>query len=266
MTAPRGQGAAPLLRLYGGTPTGATVVGAGRALVPVLVLAAWVVAARASELVPTLPTTLTALWGAFAEGWVVEPLWDTMKAVLGGFAVGLGFALPLGYAIGRMRNLAAVLNPLLTAGFAVPRVILYPVLLAFLGVGVESKLAMAAISAFFPIVLTTAAAVKDVDPLLVKVGRSLRCNEFVLATKVMFPASLPTLMVGARIGLSVAFITTIIAELFAAVDGLGVVIKQAYALLQLPRMFAVVVLITVIAVCANLLLWTVERKLRSAVE
>ena len=234
--------------------------------VPLVLVLIWVVAASSSDLIPSLGTTVSALAEGFTDGWIYAPLADSMKAVFGGFAIAAAVGLPLGIALGRSRFLGSVFDPLIAGTFAVPRIIIYPVLLAYFGVGVSAKLWMAAISAFFPIVMNTTAGIRDVNPTLVKMGRSMSCNTVQLARKIYLPAAAPTVAVGLRIGFSISFISVIIAELFASAEGLGRVVDRAYAFQQLPRMYSVVLLIALIAFAGNLVLWTLERRLRSTVD
>ena len=236
----------------------------GWVLVPVLVVLAWAVGAQASSLLPSVQDTIEALADGFAEPWIVAPLWDTAQAAVGGFGLAAIAGLPLGFLLGRSPYLARMLGPLIEGAFAVPRIIVYPVLLAWLGVGLSAKLWIAAISAFFPIVLLTAAGIRDVSPTLTKLGRSLSCSPLQMARKIYLPAAAPSVMVSLRIGFSVAFIAVIIAELFAASQGLGKLVSQAYGFQQLPRMYAVVLLILFIALAGNLVLWMLERRIRSA--
>jgi NitT/TauT family transport system permease protein len=233
--------------------------------VPLLLALAWVVATQLSTLVPSLGSTVSALANGFSDGWVLTPLGDTMQAVLGGFVIATAAGLSLGVALGRSRFLGATFDPLITGLFAVPRIIIYPVLLAYFGVGISAKLWMAAISAVFPIVMNTTAGVRDVNPTLVKMGRSMSCGPLQLMRKIYLPAAAPTVMVGLRIGFSISFISVVIAELFASAEGLGHVVRRAYAFQQLPRMYAVVLLIALIAFAGNLVLWALERRIRSTV-
>jgi NitT/TauT family transport system permease protein len=234
--------------------------------VPLVLVLVWVAAASVSELIPSLGSSVSSLLDGFTDGWIYSPLADSMKAVFGGFLIAAGVGLPLGVLLGRSRFLGSVFDPLIAGTFAVPRIIIYPVLLAYFGVGVSAKLWMAAISAFFPIVMNTTAGVRDVNPTLVKMGRSMSCSAWQLARKIYLPASAPTVAVGLRIGFSISFISVVIAELFASSDGLGRVMDRAYAFQQLPRMYAVVLLISLIALVGNLVLWTLERRLRSTVD
>jgi ABC-type nitrate/sulfonate/bicarbonate transport system permease component len=239
---------------------------AGWLAVPLVATGAWAVVAEVTDLVSPVGPTLSALADAFTEGWIGAPLANTSIAVFGGFAIAAVAGLLTGFALARVRILAAIFEPILTALFAVPRIILYPVLLAGFGVGIQAKLWMAAISAFFPIAITTTAGVRDVSATLIKLGRSLNCSRRQMVTKIYVPAAAPSLMTGLRIGFSIAFISVIIAELFASSDGLGRVLDRAYAFQQLPRMYAVVLLIVLIAFFVNLALWLIERRLRWGAE
>lgn len=231
-----------------------------RLAIPLAVAVAWIVVAQTSSLVPSIGATATALDNGISRGTFTGPLLDTLKAVGVGFGASLVAGLVVGVGIGRSQLAFRVFEPLLNALFAIPRIILYPVLLAWFGVGFESKVWMVAISAVFPIALNTIAGVRQVDPTLVKLGRSLGCGRLRMATRIYAPAAAPAMMVGVRIGISIAFVSAIIAELFAAQNGLGQLIQQYYGLQQYAQMFAAVVLITAIALALNLAAWALERR------
>jgi NitT/TauT family transport system permease protein len=238
---------------------------AARVGVVAQLVAAWALATTLTDLVPAVGETLATLADAFVAGWVYEHLLSTAYAVLGGFAVASLIGFPAGFLIGRSRWLGQVFDPLISGAFAVPRIIFFPILLRIFGVGAVAEAAMAAISALFPILITTAAGIREVNPTLVKMGRSLNLSPWQMVGKIYVPAAAPSLMVGFRIGFSISFIAVIIAEFFAAKAGLGLLVSRAYGLLQLPRMYAVVLLIVLIALLGNLSLWLVERRLRSSV-
>jgi NitT/TauT family transport system permease protein len=234
-----------------------------RLAVPVTLTALWWAVAPASDLVPSPVASVGELWDGFASGWIYPDLEATATTVGAGFAFGAGLALPLGCLLGRDRWLRQVLEPLLVGAFAIPRIIIYPVLLALFGVGFRAEITMVAVSAFFPVALSTAAAVRQADPTLLRLGRSCRANRFQIAVKIVIPGAAPEIMVGVRIGFSVSVIAAVIAELFAAKAGLGLRIARAYAVLDLPRMYAVVLLVALLALGGNLLLWSAERRLRA---
>jgi NitT/TauT family transport system permease protein len=167
-----------------------------------------------------------------------------------------------GLALGRSRMLARIFDPLVGGFFAVPRIILYPVLLAAIGISFESKLWLSAISAVFPILLHTSAGVRAVNPVLVKVGRSLGCSLAQRIRLIYLPSATPAIMVGLRIGFSIALISTVFAELFAAAEGIGLRLQQAFSLQQYTQMFAIVLLISLVAFTGSLIFWAVELRLR----
>jgi len=240
----------------------ATVALARLAVVGCMV-AAWAITATLTTSIPSFGSTMTALADGFGEGWITEPLGSTLRGAFGGLALAALVGLPLGAVLGRSRWARATLDPLLAGAFVVPRVVLYPALLGIFGIGLNAKLAMAALAAFFPIVLITAAAVRDVPERLVRVGRAYDCTRWQLARKIFLPATAAPVVGAVRLAFSVAFVNVIIAELFASDTGLGVLVSQAYGQQDLPRMFALVTLIFVIALVVNMVLWASERTLQS---
>lgn len=235
-----------------------------RLAVPLVALLAWQIVAPLTTLVPPPGETIAVLFDGFTEGWIYEGLTATASAVTVGFLVGTAVAFPLGYLLGRSKILTEIFEPMVAGTFAVPRVILYPIFLAIFGVGLQAEAWMVGISAFFPILMSTAAAVRNVSPSLMKLGRSLNASQLQIARTIVIPEAAPGIMVGIRIGFSIAFIAAIIAELFAAKDGIGLMISHAHALLDLPRMYALVLLVMLAAFTGNMLLWWAERRLRKA--
>ncbi|MGH3319054.1 MAG: ABC transporter permease [Streptosporangiaceae bacterium] len=243
----------------------AVAVWGGRFGVIALIVGVWALLAAVIDLIPPIVDTGDTLASAFGEGWIWSPLWDTLKAALAGFVVAAAVGLFGGFVIGRTGLLRRVVEPMIAGLFAVPRIILYPTLLAIFGVGASAKLSMAALSAFFPIFMTTLAAVRNVNPTLVRVGRSVVCTRWGLARKIYLPATADSVLSGLRIGYSIAFVNVIIAEFFAATNGLGRTVSQAYGLQELPRMFAVIIVIFIMALGGNLVLWAVEFRVRGRV-
>jgi NitT/TauT family transport system permease protein len=246
------------------SPPARWTVPSARLAVPVILAGLWYAVAPLTDLVPSPTAAVAELWDGFSTGWIYPDLRATAGAVGTGFLLGAVTAFPLGYLLGRVRTLQLIFEPLLAGTFAVPRVIVYPILLTVFGVGFQAETAMVAISAFFPIVMSTTASVRQVSPILIKLGRSTGAGPGRLAVKIVIPAAAPGIMVGVRIGFSIAVIAAVIAELFAAKDGLGLRISRAYGVLDLPRMYAVVLLVAVAALGGNTLLWWIERRLRSA--
>ncbi|TNB72994.1 ABC transporter permease [Arthrobacter sp. BB-1] len=232
-----------------------------RAAVLLALVLLWALLSSMSDLVASPTDSLNALAERFADGSIYRHLNATLQAVAIGFLIAAAIGFPLGYAIGRSKFLGAVFDPIVAGAFAIPRVIFFPILLQIFGVGVGAQSAMAALAAVFPIMVSTTAGVRAINPLLPKLARSLSLSPLQTVTKIYVPAMAPSLMVGIRIGFSIAFINVIIAEFFAARAGLGLLALRAYGMLDLPTMYGIIVLLAAIALAGNLALWAVERRL-----
>jgi len=237
-----------------------------RLALPLLLLAAWVVADRTSDLVPGISATVSSLREQLASGELTPHIRSTMHASLVGFALAVVIGAPLGFALGRSPYWYKVSEPLIASGYAVPRIIIYPVLIGFWGVTLRSKTGVVAISAFFPIVFLCMSGARGVAPVLVNLGRSMSMNRRQTVLKIILPATAPTVMFGLRLGFSIGFVGVILAEMFAATEGLGAVVADDYGLLRLPQMFAVIALIAGFAFVVNIALWALERRLATTVE
>lgn len=233
---------------------------AGRMALLGILIFAWWIASLSSDLVASPSATFATLWQGFVDGWIEAPLLDSVKAIIVGFVLAALIGVPLGILFGYCRFLGAVFDPFMAMLFAVPRVILYPVILAAVGVGFEAKIWMAVLSAVLPILMNTIAGVRATSDTLLKLGRSMGCGTTGVLHHICLPSAAPAIMVGLRIGLSISFISVIVAELFAATQGLGLLIQSAYGLQQYPRMFAVVLFVTVLSLVVNLCLLWLERR------
>jgi NitT/TauT family transport system permease protein len=134
-----------------------------------------------------------------------------------------------------------------------PKIIFFPVMIMWFGVGPGSKVAMGALSCFFPIALSTAAGMRQIDKVLIRVGRSFRANAWQMATKIYLPAMRHPVINGVRLGLGVAIIGTLLAETKLSNRGIGFLIIQAYSLFDMPRMYAMLIVLFVLAIGANAL-------------
>ena len=134
-----------------------------------------------------------------------------------------------------------------------PKIIFFPVMIMWFGVGSGSKIAMGAVSCFFPIALNVAAGMRQIDQVLIKVGLSFRANPWQMATKIYLPAMRHPVINGLRLGLGVALIGTLLAETKLSNRGLGFLVIQAYSMFDMPRMYAILIVLFVLAIGANAL-------------
>jgi ABC-type nitrate/sulfonate/bicarbonate transport system permease component len=174
--------------------------------------------------------------------------------VIGGLA-GLAVGLVLGT------------NPFLSKAFErflyylgpTPKIIFFPIMIMWFGVGQGSKVAMGTISCFFPVVLSAAAGVRQIDSVLIRVGRSFRVNTWQMVTKIYLPAMRQPIINGVRLGLGVAVIGTLLAETKLSNRGVGFLIINSYSIFDMPRMYALLILLFVVAIGANALVGRASR-------
>lgn len=244
-----------------------TKVITGEVLVVAVIVVAWQLASTQTTLVPSVGATVrTLIDGLFSSGQFLSPLWWSMQAILEGFAIAAAAAVTAGLLLGRSHFWGAVFDPILTMFYVIPRIILYPVILGLFSVTMASERWMAVLSAFFPMAINAIAGVRDVNPTLTKLGRSLSCSRLQMARHILIPGAAPALAVGLRIGWSSSFVIVILSELFAARQGIGLLMIQSYNLLHYSTMFALVVLACVIALAGNMAVGGLERWVRAVAE
>ena len=168
------------------------------------------------------------------------------------FAYGFAAAAVAGVAVGIMMGARArvgyALDPLMTVFYASPLVALAPLVVIFFGVGVAGKAMIIFLLSVFPFIFNTAAGVRAVDPLLINVVRSLGGSERDLYGKVILPSVLPYVIAASRIAIGRALIGVLVAEFFAASEGIGYAVARFGDLFALDRMFACIIVIMAIAV------------------
>jgi NitT/TauT family transport system permease protein len=194
---------------------------------------------------------------------------DNAAATATAFAFALilayGIGLAIGVWMGAHRLSGAVGEPILVALYSLPKITLYPVVLLIFGLGVSGKTAFGALHGVLPVALLTMAAIRNISPVYLKTARSMKLSGWQTVMMVLFPATLPEVVSGLRIGLTVTLLGVLLAEMFAAKQGLGFLIMNAMSLLQTQEMIAVAVLLFVFAALANALLLWIEHRLHRRV-
>jgi sulfonate transport system permease protein len=180
-------------------------------------------------------------------------LWSNLAAsaerVFAGFAAAFVCAVVAGSFVGLSRRAEAFVDPTLQAIRAVPSLAWVPLLLIWLGIGETPKIVLIGIGAFFPIYVNLVAGIRGVDRKLVEVARVLGMRGFTLARRVVLPAALPSLLVGARIGLTQAWLFLVAAELLASTRGLGFMLTEGQ---QISRTDEILTAILLLAACGKL--------------
>ena len=165
-----------------------------------------------------------------------------------GFALAVVIGIPLAVCVTNSRILNLTLYPILIATQSVPKVAVAPIILVWFGLGMQSKLAIAFLVAFFPIVVDTATGLQATPPGLIELSRSLRASRWQTFWKVQFPAALPFVFSGAKVAVTLAVIGAVIGEFVGSVNGLGNLLLSANSQMDGPLAWAALVWLSVLGV------------------
>ncbi|MEY9870580.1 NitT/TauT family transport system permease protein [Streptacidiphilus sp. MAP12-33] len=233
------------------------------AIVALLVL--WEVAPRAglvdATFLPPFSVVMEDWWTLALNGQLWANTEASLVRSLSGFGLAVLLAVPLGLLIGWYRPLAALLGPLLELFRNTAALALLPVFILLLGIGETSKIAIVLYACTWPILLNTISAVREVDPTLLRLARSMDLSPLRLFQKVILPAAVPTIFTGIRLAGAISILVLVAAEMVGAKAGLGFLINSAQFNFAIPDMYAGIVTIAVIGVLVNQLLVAAERRL-----
>lgn len=235
-----------------------------RRILLVLLLVVWEALPRLG-LVHTL--FLPPLSDALAAGWASGPmylqnlvitLWQIVAAIL--FACGGGIA--LGALIGSIPALRRTMMPLLSSAYAIPLVVIYPLLAAWFGIGASSQILFAGLYGIIPVALATAAGVRSIDPQLFMTARSMGANLPQRILYVVLPAAIPSILSSLRIGGALAIVGVVLAQMLVSTEGLGFVISTYRTLLDGAHVFAAILLVLAIALLFDMCVAVLEKRTR----
>ena len=201
--------------------------------------------------VPSSFTVLSALAATLSDPAFYPHLLRTGIEVLSGFLIGVAIGVFVGILFGSSEFVARMLNPWVYYLAPAPKIIFLPILLLVFGVGIGSKIAMAGLSAFFPVVVATYAGMRQIPSVYLRVAVTFNASWRQMVSKVYIPSLVGPVMTSLRLALGVAFIGTLLAEIKLSNMGLGYLIIQHYNFLRIPEMYAVLLLTFIIAVVAN---------------
>jgi NitT/TauT family transport system permease protein len=228
-----------------------------RAAIILGALAVWELLAHSGWLYRDVVPSLLSIGGAVIE-LLTSP---SYYGNLGVTAAEIAFALTIGGLAGLAVGILLGANRFLSKAFEsyvyylgpTPKIIFFPVMIMWFGVGPESKVALGALSCFFPVALSAAAGMRGIDKMLIRVGKSFRANSWQMVVKIYLPAMRHPIINGIRLGLGVALIGTLLAETKLSNKGIGFLIIQAYSIFDMPRMYAMLIVLFVLAIGANAL-------------
>jgi NitT/TauT family transport system permease protein len=205
------------------------------------------------DVVPSLLSIGRALIDLLTGGEYYFNLAVTAAEIGTALAIGGLSGLAIGILLGANRFLAKSFESYIYYLGPTPKIIFFPVMIMWFGVGPESKIALGALSCFFPVALSVAAGMRQIDKVQIRVGKSFRATAWQMVVKIYLPAMRHPIINGIRLGLGVALIGTLLAETKLSNKGIGFLIIQAYSIFDMPRMYAMLIVLFVLAIGANAL-------------
>jgi len=161
------------------------------------------------------------------SGELPQDLWATFFRVLIGFLIGAGLALPLGLFMGNFEQIYQLFNPLIQILRPIPPIAYVPLSILWFGLGNPPAFFLISLGAFFPVLMNTISGVRNVDAIYIRAALNLGASRMTLFRRVIVPSAMPHILTGLRVGIGVAFICVIVAEMIAVNNGLGYRILEA---------------------------------------
>lgn len=210
---------------------------------------------------PSPTRVLQAAIDMTTAGTLQADAWASVRRVGIGFGIAFVISVPLGLAIGSFRGVAGLFEPAIGLVRYMPASAFVPLLLIWLGLGEEPKIALIVIGVVFFNTLMVANVVWQVPADLIRVALTLGATNGGVLTKVIFPYTVPGIIDAARVNLAAAWNLIVVAELVAAQEGLGFRIVRAQKFLQIDQIFVVLIVIGLLGLTSDLLLRSARNRL-----
>jgi NitT/TauT family transport system permease protein len=217
-------------------------------------------------ILPMPEQVFTALWSGIAVspanalGWYL-PLWSTMSNALAGFVIGAGLGLVFGSLMAEFHPVETALMPYAFALQSLPKVAIAPLIVIWCGFGDGSKIAMAALLAFFPMLVNSFAGIRATEVERLELMQALSASRLETYYLVKLPSAAPFIFAGLDMGIVYALLGTIVAEFLGAQEGMGVAITKAQAVTDVAGVFAALVVLGITGILLHLIVRWVERSI-----
>lgn len=245
-----------------------------RASVPVIAIALWELGSRTAVLdanwIPA-PSEVARSWydwlfgtpgsqaGEMYSGTWAMHAWASSQRVLLGFAVAAVLGVVMGVLIGWFRLMAVLFDPLIQVLRPIPITAWLPFAIVFFGIKQTSAIFLIALGAFFPIVVNAAAGAAQTPRLLVRAALMLGLPKWKLLFRVVIPSALPSIITGLRLGVGVAWVLVIVAEMLAVKSGLGFVLWDAFQFIRMDIIVAAMFSVGIIGFLSDLLIVLISK-------
>jgi ABC-type nitrate/sulfonate/bicarbonate transport system permease component len=227
-------------------------------------LCAWEVASRFNVIDPLFASRPSAIIAKLAEMIRDGELWPHLAAsgqtLFWGMLLAIAVGIPIGILVGRWELARATLEPFIAAIYSAPQVAFLPLLIIWLGIGIESKVALIFLGTFVVIVVNTETGIRQTDPRLIETAKVFTASETQVLRYVILPAALPFILAGLRLASGRALVMVVVAEIYAANQGLGYLIFQAGGMYDTAQVFVGLIILAALGAGFNGLLRVIEAR------
>jgi NitT/TauT family transport system permease protein len=229
----------------------------------VIVLVAWQVVTALGLEPPIILPSPRAVIGAFRDIFSSPDVWADFAAsgmeLFYGFALAALVGITAGLVIGWYPRVGYFFDPFLNLLYAIPRVALGPLLIVWLGIGLNSKVALVFLVAVFPVLVNTSSGIRSLDWHLVRVARCFGANDLKIFRTIALPGSVPFILGGLRLAVGQSLIGVFVAELLGAQHGIGAMVQNAGEQFQTDRVFAGLLIFAVAGMLLTAIVRWLER-------
>lgn len=229
------------------------------------VFAAWEILGRSGLVTPLFLPPFTAVLRSGLEmvqsGEILEHLAASLWRIGCGFFMGAAAGILTGLATGYSQLADDVAHPVIAATYPIPKIAILPLLILWLGIGEASKITVIALGVFFPVAINVRAGVRNMETVLIKAALSLGSGPLHIVTRVILPASVPMIFAGLKLGIGIALLLVVTAEMIAADKGIGFLILSAADLMQTPRLLFGILVLSLMGISFAWILEKLERRL-----
>jgi NitT/TauT family transport system permease protein len=234
-------------------------------LFAVLLLAYWEFHVRYFEvealLLPPPSHIAIAFWNGMASGLFLKHFGITIYRALSGFAIATVFGIALGALISQFRFIERTIYPWVVALQTVPKIAIAPLILVWCGYGSLSKIVTATLIAFFPVLVNTIIGLRSCEQSKLDLMRSFRASRWLTFRLVELPNALPFIFAGLSVAAVFSILGALVGEFVGSQDGIGFLILDANYRLNIPRVFALLILLGLYGILCHLALQFAHKKL-----
>ena len=231
----------------------------------VFVMVLWEIVARVLVKNPLFFAPLPAVWDRTVELWgsgkLQVHIWTSSQEFILGYLLACFVGIACGVVMASSLIVRDFVDPWVSMLYSTPIIALGPLFILWFGIGVSSKVAVIFIVAVFPVLINTYAGLSTTDPNLIEVARSFGSSPAQIFTKVRFPAALPFVIAGLRLGVARGLVGVVVAELFGAKQGLGWLIMISAQTFDTAGLFAGVFILAASGVITVEIIKWIERRL-----